>query len=202
MNHLKRNCLVSSSALPIVLPRNEALRWNSETCCRIQNIRMIRPWAPVEGLTPQSCSTRILGSTINIHSFNKFLQNVCQVWGSGRLVDLGRNVPVDFSSPVPTVSCLQPHGPLPSPVSNAVLLSGSGLLLAPTGCPLLGQSWFMVADYLASLFFLRHWFHCQPLCFHCWTHKGPDKHPLELPVRLYLELLSFIVIHFLIVMYF
>lgn len=57
-------------------------------------------------------------------------------------MDLGRNVPVDFSSPVPlsAVSCLQPHGPLPSPVSNAVLLSGSGLLLDPTGCPLLGQS--------------------------------------------------------------
>lgn len=111
---------------------------------------------------------------------------------------LGRNVKVDFPSPVPpSISyVLGPRHPLPSTFSNAALERGSGLLLAPTlipsacpelvnGCRLLG---------LSSL--LDAWFYCQILCFYCCTHKGSDKHPLGWPVRLCLEPLSFIIIHF------
>ena len=73
--------------------------------------------------------------------------------GNGCLVGLGRNVKVDFPSPVPpSIShVLSPHRQLPSTFSNAALERGSGLLLAPTpiptacpelvnGCRLLGLS--------------------------------------------------------------
>lgn len=66
---------------------------------------------------------------------------------------LGRNVKVDFPSPVPpSISyVLSPRHHLPSTFSNAALERGSGLLFAPTpihsacpelvnGCRLLGLS--------------------------------------------------------------
>lgn len=59
------------------------------------------------------------------------------------------------------------------------------------GCRFLGFSFLLEA--LISL---------PTTLFSLLDPQGPDKHPLGLPVRLYLELLSFIVIHFLIVMYF